>query len=82
MNSLDLLIMNNSCKLYECIKFTMDKPKYAASGPSCFLGGTPLEKPYRHVLPQRVWFLHSLGLKKGINLAHFGLESGMAFEET
>ena len=60
----------------------MDKPKYAASGPSCFLGGTPLEKPYRHVLPQRVWFLHSLGLKKGINLAHFGLESGMAFEGT
>ena len=44
-------------------------------------GGTPLEKPYRHVLPQRVWFLHSFGLKKGINLAHFGLESGMAFEE-
>ena len=44
MNSLDLLIMNNICKLYECIKFTMDKPKYPASGPSCFLGGYSLRK--------------------------------------
>jgi len=44
-------------------------------------GGTPLEKPYRHVLPQRVWFLRSFGLKMGINFAHFGLESGLAFEE-
>ena len=38
-------------------------------------GGTPLYKPYRYVLPQRVWFLHRLGLKTGIDLAQFGLES-------
>ena len=32
-------------------------------------GGTPLYKPYRYVLPQRVWFLR-----------RFGLTSGMVFE--
>ena len=37
-------------------------------------GGTPLYKPYRHVPPQRVWFLRRFALKTGIDLAHFGLE--------
>ena len=41
-------------------------------------GGTPLYKPYRYVPLQRVGFLHRLGLKTGIDLAQFGLES--AFE--
>ena len=45
-------------------------------------GDTPFHKPYRYVLPQRVWFLRRYGLKTGIDLAHFGLESGMVFEET
>ena len=36
----------------------------------------------RYVPPQRVWFLHRFGLKMGIDFAHFGLESGMVFEET
>ena len=45
-------------------------------------GGTPLYKPNRYVLPQRVWFLHHFGLKTGIDFAHFGLESGMDFEGT
>ena len=43
-------------------------------------GGTPLYKPYRYVLPQRVGFLRRLGLKTSIDVAHFGLESGMVFE--
>ena len=34
-------------------------------------GGTPV---YRHVPPQRVWFLRCFGLKTGIDLAHVGLE--------
>ena len=41
-------------------------------------GGTPLYKPYRYAPLQRVGFLHRLGLKTGIDLAQFGLES--AFE--
>ena len=41
-------------------------------------GSTPLYKPYRYVPLQRVGFLHRLGLKTGIDLAQFGLES--AFE--
>ena len=44
----------------------------------CGGGGTPLYKPYRYVPLQRVGFLHRLGLKTGIDLAQFGLES--AFE--
>ena len=47
--------------------------------------GTPLYKPYRYVRPQepqKVGFLHSFGLKTGIELPHFVLESGMVFEET
>ena len=43
-------------------------------------GDTPLYKPYRYVLTQRVGFL---GLKTGIpHFAHFGLECGVAFEGT
>ena len=34
---------------------------------------------YRH---DRVGFLRRFGLKTGIHLAHFGLESGMVFEGT
>ena len=35
-----------------------------------------------YVLPQRVGFLRRSGLKTGIDFAHFGLESGMVFQET
>ena len=42
------------------------------------MGGTPL---YRHVPPQRVWFLCCFGLKMGIDFAYFGLNSRMVFEE-
>ena len=45
-------------------------------------GRTPLYKPYRYVLTQRVWFLGLVGLKAGINFAHFGLELGMVFKGT
>ena len=45
-------------------------------------GGTPLCKLYRYVRPHRVAFLRRFGLKMGINLVHFGLESGMVFEGT
>ena len=44
------------------------------------VGATPLYKPYRYVPPQRVWFLRRLGLNTDIDLAHFGLESGIVFE--
>ena len=46
------------------------------------VGGAPLYKLYRCVPPHRVGFLRRFGLKTGINFAHFGLESGMVFEET
>ena len=39
-------------------------------------GGGGGGKPYRYVLPQRVWFLRHFGLKTGIDFALFGLESG------
>ena len=29
-----------------------------------------------------MWFLCRFGLKTGVDFAHFGLESGMVFEET
>ena len=45
-------------------------------------GSTPLYKPYMYVPPYRVGFLRRFGLKTGIHFAHFGLESGMVFEET
>ena len=45
-------------------------------------GGTPLYKLYRCVPPRLVGFLLRFGLKTGILLAHFGLESGMDFEGT
>ena len=37
-------------------------------------GVTPLYKPYGHVPPQKVSFLHRFGPKTGIVFAHFGLE--------
>ena len=48
------------------------------------LGDSPLYmyKPFRDVPPQRVGFLRRFGLKTGVGFAHFGLESGMVFEET
>ena len=45
-------------------------------------GGTPLYRPYRYVLPQRVGFLRRFGLITGIDFAHFSLETGMVFEGT
>ena len=44
--------------------------------------GTPLDKPYRYVPPQRVGFLSRFGRKTGIDFAHFGLESGTISEGT
>ena len=37
---------------------------------------------YRHVPTQRVWLLRRFCPKTDIDFAHFGLESGMVFEET
>ena len=37
-------------------------------------------KSYRYVPPQRVGVLRFFGRITGIDFAHFGLESGMAFE--
>ena len=46
-------------------------------------GCTPLYKPCMYVpLPHRVGFLGRFGLKRGIDLAHFGLESGKVIEGT
>ena len=45
-------------------------------------GGTPLYKLYKYVPPHCVGFLRRFVLKTGIHFAHFGLESGMAFEGT
>ena len=45
-------------------------------------GGTPLYKPYKYVPRQRVGFLRLFGLKTSTHFTHFGLESGMVFEET
>ena len=45
-------------------------------------GGTPLQKPYRHVPPHRVGFLLCFGPKTGIHFAHFVLESGVVYEGT
>ena len=45
-------------------------------------GGTSLNKPYRFVPHQKVWFLCRYGLKMGKDFAHFGLKLGMAFEGT
>ena len=41
-------------------------------------GGTPLYKPYRYVLPKGKGFWAFLVWK---HFTHFGLESGMVFEE-
>ena len=38
--------------------------------------------PYRYLCTQRVWYLRSFDLKKGIDFVHFGLESDMVFEGT
>lgn len=35
--------------------------------------GTPLCKPHRYVLPQRVWFLRCFDLKTSVDFAHFVL---------
>ena len=45
-------------------------------------GSTPLYRPYRYVPPQRVKFLRRFDVKTAKEFAHFGLESGMVFEET
>ena len=42
-------------------------------------GGTPVNKLYRYVQPQRVGFLRPFGLKTSIDFAYFGLESSMVF---
>ena len=45
-------------------------------------GQERLCKPFRYVPPQREGFLRCFDLKTGIDFAHFGLESGMVYEET
>ena len=45
-------------------------------------GGASLNKPYRFVPHQNLCCLCRYGLKTGKDFAHFGLESGMAFEGT
>ena len=47
-----------------------------------FPGGTPLYKRYRYMPPHRVEFLQRFGLRTGIHLAYFDLESGMVFDGT
>ena len=50
-----------------------------------FLNHPGSYKPYtffRYVPPHRLGFLCRFGLKTGIHFAHFGLESGIFFEET
>ena len=47
--------------------------------PGVRVGGTPLYMPYRYVPPYGVGIF---GLKTGIHLAHFGVESGTVFEGT
>ena len=42
-------------------------------------GGGEVEKPYRYMPSQRVWFVDLFGPKTGIN---FSLESSMVFERT
>ena len=59
---------------YATIKDSRDCLEGQHEGQQIPGGGTPLDKPNRYVPPQRVGFL---GL-----FAHFGLESGMVFEET
>ena len=44
-------------------------------------GGASLSKPYRYVLPQMVGFLRRFALKTGKDFTHFGLGSGMVFEQ-
>ena len=41
-------------------------------------GGTPLQKSYRYVQLQKVWFWGRFGLKTGKNFAHFGLDCEQA----
>ena len=45
-------------------------------------GALPYISHILYVPPQREGFLCGFGLKTGIDFAHFGLESGMVFEET
>ena len=45
-------------------------------------GGTPLNKLYRYVPPQRVGFMRSFGLETSIDFVYFGLESGVVFDRT
>ena len=45
-------------------------------------GDTPLYKLDSYLPPHRVGVLRRFGLKTDIHFAHFGLESGMVFEET
>ena len=60
--------------------FMEGKPIYLPRGGGGGGGVTSLYKPYRYVLPQRVWFLRRFRLKMGIHFAYFGLESDMVFE--
>ena len=43
---------------------------------------TPIYKPCMYVPPQRAGVLRRFCLKTGIDLAHFGLESGTVIERT
>ena len=43
---------------------------------------TPLYQLYKHVPPQKVWFLSRFGPKSGMGFEHYGLKSGMVFKGT
>ena len=45
-------------------------------------GGGGLYKLYRYLSPQMVWFLRHLGLKTGMDFAHFCLNRVLVFEGT
>ena len=71
--------VDNVMKKYKGLTYCSSQLRHPRGGG---LGGTPLYKPYKYVLHQRVGFFRRFGLKTDIHFAHFGLESGMFFKGT
>ena len=75
--------VDNVMKKYKGLKYCSSQLTHPRGGWVGGLGGgTPLYKPYRYVLHQRVGFFRRFGLKTDIHFAHFGLESSMFFKGT